>query len=155
MSTFTRPQMEDWFEEFTNTMEDLALSPLVVIAAISGHAPAGGAVIATMTDYRIAQEGKFLIGLNEVRVRYSIVIIYKQVGLPVPSGIVATLRDVVGPRNAQHMAMTGMMFSPEKALQLGFADEVVPAEKLIPRSKEVFTLEQFFRSDKLRYSKNG
>lgn len=53
---------------FLDTMEEMATSPLVVISAISGHAPAGGAVIAAMTDYRIAQQGNFPIGLNEARV---------------------------------------------------------------------------------------
>lgn len=68
MSKFSRPQMEEWFAEFSDTLEDIALSPLVVITAISGHAPAGGAVLAAMTDYRVAQQGNFLIGLNETRV---------------------------------------------------------------------------------------
>jgi enoyl-CoA hydratase/carnithine racemase len=50
---------------------------------------------------------------------------------------VAALHDVVGPRNAQLMVLTGQMMPPEKALSLGFVDEVVPQSELLPRSKQV------------------
>jgi enoyl-CoA hydratase/carnithine racemase len=46
----------------------LCLTRLLSITAISGHAPAGGAVLSLTSDYRIATQGKFKIGLNETQV---------------------------------------------------------------------------------------
>jgi len=43
-------------------------SDLLTIAAISGLSPAGGAVLALTTDYRLMAQGNYGIGLNEVAV---------------------------------------------------------------------------------------
>lgn len=51
--------------------------------------------------------------------------------------MLAALTDVVGPRNAHFMSLTGAMVSPNKALELGFIDEVVSPDELLPRSKQV------------------
>ncbi|MDP2324363.1 MAG: enoyl-CoA hydratase/isomerase family protein, partial [Gammaproteobacteria bacterium] len=68
-----RRQVEAFWGLFFSLTRQLAGSPVPVIAAISGHAPAGGAVLALQCDWRIGVTGQFRIGLNEV-----------QVGLPVP-----------------------------------------------------------------------
>eukprot|EP01126_Amoeba_proteus_P040461 TRINITY_DN4317_c0_g1_i3.p1 TRINITY_DN4317_c0_g1~~TRINITY_DN4317_c0_g1_i3.p1 ORF type:complete len:187 (+),score=37.79 TRINITY_DN4317_c0_g1_i3:412-972(+) len=126
MVQFSREQMERWWREFTDTLEILATSRLITLAGITGHAPAGGTVLFLMTDYRIAQNGNFLLGLNET-----------QVGLPIPSAILTVLTNTVGPRNAQWQALTGKLNSPEEALRIGLVDEVVSSEDLLTRSHQV------------------
>jgi len=101
----------------------LSLTRLISITAITGHAPAGGAVLSITSDYRFATGGNFKIGLNEV-----------QVGIVVPPVILTLLNDVVGPRNAQYLGLTGKLLSPEEALSFGLVDEIVSAQDLIPRS---------------------
>src|SRR5574337_1953186 len=71
---------EYWGELFA-LCATLARAPIPLAAAVTGHAPAGGAVLALFCDYRVMAEGAFKIGLNEV-----------QVGLLVPEAIQVALR---------------------------------------------------------------
>jgi 3,2-trans-enoyl-CoA isomerase len=103
----------EFWTEFFSLMSALAASPVPVAAAITGHAPAGGAVLALHCDYRVATRGDFLIGLNEV-----------QVGLPVPPNILRMLQYVVGNRTAAKLATAGTMLAPEGALEYGLVDEL-------------------------------
>ena len=58
---------------FFDAIEALAASAVPVAAAITGHSPAGGAVLSLCCDWRVMAEGDFTIGLSEVRI-----------GIPVP-----------------------------------------------------------------------
>jgi 3,2-trans-enoyl-CoA isomerase len=102
-----------FWNSFFALMSALACSPVPVAAAMTGHAPAGGAVLALHCDYRVATRGDYKIGLNEV-----------QVGLPVPASILFMLEQVVGARQAMLLAATGTMLSPDAALEIGFVDEL-------------------------------
>ena len=57
--------------EFWRTVQDMwhtfYTTGLPVASCISGHCPAGGLIIASCSDYRVMQRGKFTIGLNEAR----------------------------------------------------------------------------------------
>ncbi|WP_174764243.1 enoyl-CoA hydratase/isomerase family protein, partial [Andreprevotia sp. IGB-42] len=64
----TAEQMPPVWADFFGIFGALACSPIPVVAAISGHSPAGGAVMAVFCDYRVMAEGAFCIGLNEVQV---------------------------------------------------------------------------------------
>ena len=103
----------------------LATCPVPVVAALAGHSPAGGAVLAAHCDYRVAAEGTFKIGFNEV-----------QVGLPLPSTILLTFTELVGPRLARRYGMAGRLMPMDEALEIGFVDELVPGERVIERSVE-------------------
>lgn len=115
-----RAGVEGVWQSFFDLARRLAASPVPVIAALSGHAPAGGAVLALHCDYRIAAAGKFRMGLNEV-----------QVGLPVPSTILLALELVVGARMAQRLATRGEMLAMADALAAGLVDELVEPEGLL------------------------
>ena len=108
---------------FFALMRDIAASPIPVAAALTGHSPAGGMVLALFTDYRVMAAGPYKIGLNEV-----------QVGLPVPPVIVRALQLVVGHRQAERLAVAGLLVGPDEALRLGLVDEVVPVEQVVPRA---------------------
>ena len=111
------------WSEFFGLMGDIAASPIPVVAALTGHSPAGGTVLAIFTDYRVLAEGPYLVGLNEV-----------QVGLPVPPVLIAALSYVVGARQAARLAAGGLLLAPAEALRVGLVDEVVPVEEVVPRS---------------------
>lgn len=115
-----RPAMQAFWNLFFAVIRQLAGNPVPVIAALSGHAPAGGAVLALQCDYRLAARGKFLIGLNEV-----------QVGLPVPPAILLALELVVGSRIARRMTTRGEMLSMDEAAAVGLVDELVDADQLL------------------------
>ncbi|HED66392.1 MAG TPA: enoyl-CoA hydratase/isomerase family protein, partial [Planctomycetes bacterium] len=110
---------------FFRAMRAIACSPVPVVGALTGHAPAGGCVLALCCDWRVLAEGRFKIGLNEVAV-----------GVRVPGPIFAAAAHVVGLRGAERMCTTAKLFSPEEALDLGLVDEVVPPEDVVPRALE-------------------
>ncbi|MDG1462097.1 MAG: enoyl-CoA hydratase/isomerase family protein [Gammaproteobacteria bacterium] len=116
-----RAEMLEFWVAFMDLMQAIASSPVPVIAAVTGHSPAGGAVLALHCDYRVAAAGEFKIGLNEV-----------QVGLPVPSTIGHVLASLVGPHKAQEMTMQGKLVSPAEALTLGMVDELHEPDAVIP-----------------------
>jgi hypothetical protein len=93
---------------FFRAARALAASPVPVVAAIAGHAPAGGCVLALCCDYRIMANGPFRIGLNET-----------QVGLVAPEGIQALLVRVVGPHRAERLLVAGAMPEADEALRIG------------------------------------
>ncbi len=102
----------------------LVTSPIPVVAALSGHAPAGGAVLALHCDYRLAVRGSFKIGFNEVAV-----------GLPMPDSIMLALAQVVGPRLAQRLAMTAQMLSMDEAFAVGLLDELADPDRLMEQAR--------------------
>jgi enoyl-CoA hydratase/carnithine racemase len=116
-----RDAMLRFWDDFFSMLRSIAVSPIPVAAAITGHSPAGGAVISIFCDTRIAAQGKFKIGLNEV-----------QVGLPVPRLILSAFTRLVGQRQAERLAVHGLLVSPEEALAAGLVDQVVPPEEVIP-----------------------
>lgn len=113
-----------FWNAFFHLTHSLAASPVPIIAAVSGHAPAGGAVLAIHCDYRIGARGPFKIGLNEVAV-----------GLPVSDGILAALTGLVGPRLAQRLAMTAELIPAEEALGLGLLDELAEPDRLMEQAR--------------------
>lgn len=115
-----RAGMTAFWSDFFGLLQTVALSPLPVVAAITGHSPAGGAVLSLFCDTRIAAQGNFKIGLNEV-----------QVGLPVPRIVYAALERLVGRRDAERLAVRGLLVSPEEALSCGLVDQVVAPEQVM------------------------
>ncbi|GAA0705625.1 enoyl-CoA hydratase/isomerase family protein [Dokdonella soli] len=112
-----------FWNDFFGLCAALARSPIPVAAAITGHAPAGGAVLSIMCDYRIMARGAFKIGLNEV-----------QVGLSVPDCIQAALRRLVGVYRAERLMVAGAMLDAEQADAIGLVDELVDTDFVVPRA---------------------
>lgn len=121
----SRPRIHAFWTTFFRVTRRLAESPVPVVAALSGHAPAGGAVLALHCDYRIAVEGKFKIGLNEV-----------QVGLPVPSTILLALAEAVGAREARRLATHGELIPMSEAKAIGLVDELVARDALMDAARK-------------------
>ena len=113
----------EYWREFFEVCGTLARSPIPIVAAITGHSPAGGAVLALFCDYRVMAEGPFRIGLNEV-----------QVGLIVPDAIQLALRRVVGPYRAERLLVSGAMIDASAALACGFVDELTGVDQVTTRA---------------------
>ena len=111
-------------EAFFDAAMTLASCPVPVVAAIAGHAPAGGCVLALCCDYRVMASGPFRIGLSET-----------QVGLAVPEGIQRLMRRVVGPYRAERLLVAGEMVEAEQALRLGLVDELVELDEVATRAR--------------------
>ncbi|MBV8157492.1 MAG: enoyl-CoA hydratase/isomerase family protein, partial [Dyella sp.] len=118
-----REGVQQFWREFFQTSSKLAMSPVPVVAAITGHSPAGGAVLSLFCDYRVMAEGPFRIGLNEV-----------QVGLVVPENIQHALRRIVGPYRAERLMVAGAMIESAEALACGLVDELTNVEQVVTRA---------------------
>ena len=66
--TLDRPAIADLWRELYTLLGALACSPIPITAAITGHATAGGTVLPIFCDGRIAAQGDWKLGLNEVQV---------------------------------------------------------------------------------------
>jgi enoyl-CoA hydratase/carnithine racemase len=115
-----RARMLECWKMFFAAQARLASSRVPVVAAITGHSPAGGAVLALYCDYRVMAEGQFKIGLNEV-----------EVGLTPGPVICAVLRRLVGARQAERLASGGLLISPAEAVAIGLVDLAVPAQEVV------------------------
>ena len=119
--------LESW-TAFFDAANALAHCPVPVVAAIGGHAPAGGCVLALCCDYRVMARSAdtarpYAIGLNEV-----------QVGLAAPEGIQRLLRRVVGAHRAERLLIAGQLVPAEEAVKIGLVDELVDGELVTARA---------------------
>jgi methylglutaconyl-CoA hydratase len=98
--------------------------PKPTIAAVNGAAIAGGTGIATMCDFTIAvPEAKF--GYTEVRIGF------------VAAIVSSILVWQVGHKVARDVLMTGRLFDAAEAYRFGLVNEVVAAEQLMPRVRQL------------------
>lgn len=97
--------------------------PIPVVAAINGHAIAGGAVLAATADFRLVSEGESLLGLSEIRV-----------GVPFPVSALEPVRSAWSGPHLGELLYRGRNFRPPEALAAGLIDEVVPAAELLDRA---------------------
>ena len=112
---YDRDEMQDFMGRFGSTMLTLYTFPKPMVAAISGHALAGGCLMALTADRRVLREGS-MVGLNEVRV-----------GVPLPYAQALMLRDAIEPSYLEEAALAGRNFTDDEAVRAGFAHEVRPA----------------------------
>lgn len=96
------------------------------IAAVNGHAIAGGMVLMLACDYRIGAEGNFKVGLAEVRV-----------GVPYPTAAITIVRSELSKHVGRMMVLTGRNSTPREALTQGIFDELQPPDELWPRAMAV------------------
>ncbi len=99
--------------------------PRPTVAAINGHAIAGGCILACACDLKVMAAGKGRIGVPELRV-----------GVPFPAAAFEVLRFAVPRQHLQAMTYTGRTFAPEEALDHGLVDELAPSERLRERAIE-------------------
>jgi methylglutaconyl-CoA hydratase len=101
--------------------------PKVTIAAVNGAAIAGGTGLALLCDFTLAvPDAKF--GYTEVRIGF------------VPAIVSTFLLRQVGEKQARDLLLTGRIFGAEEAARMGLVSEIVPAENLMARARELAAL---------------
>lgn len=98
--------------------------PKPLIAAVNGHALAGGCGIATLCDFTLAvPEAKF--GYTEVKIGF------------LPAIVSVFLTRQIGDKRARDLLLTGRLVEATEAKELGLVTEIVPAERLMARADEI------------------
>ena len=102
----------------------MALHPMPVVVACTGHALAAGALVLMAGDRRIGAAGDYKIGLNEVAI-----------GMPLPVWAVELARYRMPPGEFDRIVL-GDIGGPEAAVRAGLLDEVVPADSVLDAAME-------------------
>ena len=124
--SYPQESFSSFLKRFTGLYTYLFTYPKPVVAALNGHAIAGGCMLALACDYRVMVSGKAKISLNEVTF-----------GSSVFAGSVAMLKFLVGGKNAQAVLYDAKMYSAETAAQLGMIDKVSSTESLMKDAREL------------------
>lgn len=94
-----------------------------VVAAINGHAIAGGAILALGCDLRIMTKGRASFGVPEL-----------EVGVPFPQLGIEMLRATVPPQHLDEVATLGTLFGPDACLAKGLVHELQEPDAVLPRA---------------------
>jgi 3,2-trans-enoyl-CoA isomerase len=130
---YNEEQIAAFWKDFLSLYAKMVSFKKPMVAAISGHSPAGGCVIAMCCDYRVMANGKYIIGLNEI-----------PVGIIVPDNIFALYAFWIGERRAYQALMEGKLLTVDEALQIGLIDEISNLESVISTAeKKIRTYMQF------------
>ncbi len=117
----------DYARRFLPSLDRMLLAlldvPCPVVAAVNGHAIAGGCLLAAAADRRLMGEGGGRIGLPELRV-----------GVPFPPVALELAREVLLPQAHQRALAGGETFTPEAAQAVGLVDAQVAPEALFERA---------------------
>ncbi|HYE87708.1 MAG TPA: enoyl-CoA hydratase/isomerase family protein [Vicinamibacterales bacterium] len=100
--------------------------PKPVVAAVNGHAIAGGCILAAACDHRIMTEGNGRIGIPELAV-----------GVPFPALPLQIMAARVPDGHLRDLVFTGRTVQVDEAKTMGLIDEKCPAGMLIDRATEV------------------
>lgn len=101
-------------------------STVPVVAACTGHALAAGALVLLGCDVRIGADVEAKVGLNEVAIK-----------MVLPDWAFTIADDRLSKRHRQRALATARLTTPADAIDVGFVDEVVPADEVLDRAVEV------------------
>ncbi|HSY77615.1 MAG TPA: enoyl-CoA hydratase/isomerase family protein [Bacteroidia bacterium] len=117
---YNEEQSREFWIDFLALQHDLIAFKKPLVAAISGHSPAGGCVLAICCDYRVMVDGDFIIGLNEI-----------PVGIIVPESIFDLYAFWIGKHKAYQYLMEGKLLKVNDAHDIGLIDKVSSRENLM------------------------
>ena len=113
------------YKSFNQVCLDFFTFPKPTVAAIKGHAIAGGTILTLCCDYRFIAVGRKLMGLNEIKL-----------GVPVPYLADLILQQVVGSRIARQMVESGELYPAVELADFGLVDSVQLLDQVIPKAVE-------------------
>jgi enoyl-CoA hydratase len=115
--------VESFLPALDHALERLLTFPLPTVAAVNGHAIAGGCILALACDRRLAARGPGRLGVPELLV-----------GVPFPAFPLEILREAVPAARLTEVAYGGATYLPEEALERGLVQEIVAPQELLDRA---------------------
>ena len=117
----------DYFRQFLpplrRAFEAVFFYEKPIVAAVNGHAIAGGCVLTCTTDRRLMAQGSGRIGITELLV-----------GVPFPVVALEIMRFAAAPHHFERIVYSGATFPPDAAVELGLVDETVAPDALLDRA---------------------
>jgi enoyl-CoA hydratase len=139
ISALDRPAMKEFLESYCDLVREIFLCPVPIVAALPGHAIAGGLIVAAAADERFAAEGAGRFGLSEV-----------SLGVPLPACCLELFRYVLGARTMERLTASAENMPSDRALAIGLLDRVVPPADLLDSALE--RARQLSRGSSLAYA---
>jgi enoyl-CoA hydratase/carnithine racemase len=118
-------EIRTFYRSYNRLCLDLYTFPKPTVAALKGHAIAGGCILAICCDYRVIASGRKLMGLNEIKL-----------GVPVPYPGDLILKQIIGTRYAQMIMEMGDFFGPEQLMQMGMVNQVEKVKTVLDKAVE-------------------
>jgi enoyl-CoA hydratase len=115
-----REEMSLFLDEFEKLMEKLLEYPLPLVAAVNGHAIAGGCILASTGDVRIGAAGSYKIGVSEVTL-----------GIVFPASAFEIMRATLARPFVPEVLLGGKLLDPKQAVEAGILHRLVPADELL------------------------
>jgi enoyl-CoA hydratase len=112
LEAIERDDLAEFVEDFSILMTLALTARYPLVAAVNGHAVAGGCVLAMACDHRVGLDGPFKVGMNEMAM-----------GLTLPAVVTEILRGKLSPNTARTVILGGALFSPSDAVAVGLLDE--------------------------------
>ena len=110
-----------WYRQYRETNLRIFRYPRPTVAAVNGHAIAGGLITALDCDFRVAARKNTKFGLNEV-----------PIGIPMPAAYVEIIKYALGEQVGALATLSGELYGLEQADKLGFFHDVVEPDQLLP-----------------------
>lgn len=110
--------------QFRDFCQAMFIFPKPLVAAINGHAVAGGCILACMADLRLMARGPIRVGVPEL-----------MVGVPFPPTPLELIRFTVPARYFAEVLYSGTIYSPQEAAAKGLIDEVIDPAQLLERAE--------------------
>jgi enoyl-CoA hydratase len=138
LNTRVLPDLDDdafveLLDAFARTTHRIWLEPRPVVAAVTGHAIAGGTILAMACDHAVAADGDFRWGLTETTI-----------GFVMPRWVIALARGNVRADRLDDLILPGATVAPPEAVECGFADALAPPDEVLgtalTRAKELAAL---------------
>jgi enoyl-CoA hydratase len=118
--------VRQFIPRMTDVFRRLATFNQPLVAAVNGHAIAGGAILMLACDQRLLARGTARVGLSEI-----------QVGVQFPAWALEIARFATPREHFSTLVCTGRSWQPEAALARGLVDELVHPEQLLDRAVQV------------------
>lgn len=93
--------------------------PRPIVAAVNGHAIAGGAILSMCCDTRIGADKPLKIGLTEV-----------PIGMPLPRFVIRLAQQKLAARYLTQAVLHGGVYHGAKAIEVGYFDELAPPDQV-------------------------
>jgi enoyl-CoA hydratase len=123
---YSQAEQRELLDRLNRLLAKLYAHPTPVVAAINGHAVAGGFILALAADYRVGPLEAAQFGLTETRL-----------GIPFPAVPTIILRAELAPQDLRYSMLYARSFGPEEAQRRGALDELQPSERVLARALDV------------------
>ena len=124
LMTLAPEEMELFGKRMAEIHKRFLVLPCPTVAAMNGHAFAGGAFMALSCDYRIMREDRGWFSVSEV-----------DVGVPIPPAMMGILQGKLPANTARDALLTGKRYTADEAIAAGIADGKAPMDELLEQAK--------------------